>query len=223
MIICIDIGNTNIKYAIYDNDELSERIQFLYKDDIDEFDGFISDFISKNINEVFFFGGFLGEVGKILQLYNKKGGNKSVIITEKPSIRPSKYCNNLVRVLKMLKTRIVYGKAYRKVKNSIKAILVTGEKGVKLLQSIGITQKILYNFMYTHIEEQLSPIEVSKSNIVRFVYVGRFNYLNRGMDSLMYTFDKLHRDNWKLDLVGGYGEEAKEVIAWADKKQNVSY
>ena len=30
MIICIDIGNTNIKYAIYDKDEL--KISFRYYD-----------------------------------------------------------------------------------------------------------------------------------------------------------------------------------------------
>lgn len=208
---------------IYANDEEVKHIQFLFKEDIEDFYAFIDEFISKNIDEIFIFGGLLGEIGNILQLYNRKGGKKAFIITEKPSIRPSRYCKWIIRVLKTLKTKLLYGNAYRRVKGSIRAIMVTGEKGVKQLQSIGIPKEKLYNFMYTHIEENVIPKPPQKNDIIRFVYVGRFDFLNRGIDSLMYTFDKLQYQNWMLDLVGGYGENAKEVVAWANRKEKVSY
>ena len=39
----------------------------------------------------------------------------------------------------------------------------------------------------------------------------------------MYAFDRLHGDDWSLDLVGGYGEDADEIIRWAQTKKNVRY
>ena len=221
-IVCFR-GLLKEREGVYGEDELSRHAQFIYYNDEEDLDHFINAIIAENTGAIYFFGGFLGKVGKALQLYHQCGGDKAVIITEKPSVRPAKHFNKIVRFLKELKARHSYGNAYRAVADSIKAVLVTGEKGVRQLTAFGIPEEKLYNFMYTHIEEETRPCKQEKSDKVRFVYVGRFNYLNRGMDNLIYAFNKLSQDNWTLDLVGGYGEDANEIIGWAKNKENVHY
>ena len=221
-IVCFR-GLLKEREAVYGGDELSRYAQFIYYNDEENLDHFINTVIAENTGAIYFFGGFLGKVGRALQLYHQCGGDKAIIITEKPSVRPARYFNKIVRFLKELKARHSYGNVYRAVADSIKAVLVTGEKGVRQLTSFGIPEEKLYNFMYTHIEEEICPCKQEKSDEVRFIYVGRFNYLNRGMDNLIYTFNKLTQDNWTLDLVGGYGEDANEIIEWAKHKKNVHY
>lgn len=211
------------RQGLFNENELSEYVEFIYRNDDEPFEQFISSIITENINAIFVFGGFLGDVGRALQIYNNKLGKNGIIITEKPSMTPVKRFNWFIRILKTIRTRLIYGKAYRKVADSIKAVLVTGKKGVSLLKSCGIPEEKLYNFMYTHIDEILTKNSSVTEDRIKFVYVGRFNYLNRGIDNLIYTFDKLNQKNWSLDLVGGYGENADEIIEWANKKENVSY
>ena len=208
--------------TIFCNNELSKCVELIYisPDELEE--GFSSVF-EQNKEAIFVFGGFSGNVGKLLKLYNAFWGKNAIVITEKPSVRPTKKFDRLIRLLKRYKTRIVYGRAYRDVADSVRAILVTGQKGVRQLKSFGIPEEKLYNFMYTHIDETILPKEKTPSDKVKFVYVGRFNYLYRGMDSLIYAFDKLERDDWTLDLVGGYGEDAEEIIEWASKRKNIRY
>ena len=117
----------------------------------------------------------------------------------------------------------LYSRAYRKNRRSIAAVLVTGQKGVDQLASYGVDKSCLFPFMYSHLDEVLPAKSQAENEIVRFVYVGRFNFCNRGLDNLMYAFDRLNRKNWSLDLVGGYGEDADEIIRWAQSKENVRY
>lgn len=221
-IVCFR-GLLKEREGVYGEDELSRHVQFIYYNDEEDLDYFINEIIAENTGAIYFFGGFLGKVGRALQLYHQNGGDKAVIITEKPSVGPAKRFNKIIRLLKKVKARCSYGNAYKTVASSVKAVLVTGEKGVRQLKSFGIPEEKLYNFMYTHIEETIQPEAQSKSDKVRFVYVGRFNYLNRGMDNLIYAFNKLPQDNWTLDLVGGYGEDATGIIEWAKNKENVHY
>ena len=209
--------------GLYAEGELSSHAEIVFRSREKDLDTFARESIFENWEDVYVFGGFLGDVGRVLRLYHKIGGEKAVIITEKPSVRPARHFNALIQMLKRLKARWSYGKAYRAVARSIRAVLVTGEKGVKQLKSFGIPEDKLYNFMYTHIEENVLCEASPPSDKVRFVYVGRFNYLNRGMDALICTFEKIKQKNWTLTLVGGYGEDAEEIIAWATKKEGVYY
>ena len=209
--------------GLYVEDELGKyaTVTFCPKDDGK--DAVISDMLARNREAVFVFGGFLGDVGHVLSMYNASSGKKGIVVTEKPSIRPTKRFKRVIRLLKKIKTKRVYSGAYKAFKESIQAVLVTGEKGVNQLRGYGIPDEKLYNFMYTHIDEDIQSRRHKIEDKVKFVYVGRFNYLNRGMDSLMYAFSDIPYKNWSLDLVGGYGEDADEIIAWAEKNENVNY
>lgn len=208
---------------IYVNDKLSDYAEVISLGEDDELSFFLEKIFIENIDAVFIFGGFLGNVGQALRIYNGLSGKKGLVITEKPSVSPTRYFNIVLRFLKQIRAKNIYKKAYERVADSIKAVLVTGEKGVAQLKSFGIPGSKLYNFMYTHIDEQILERINKDREKIRFVYVGRFNYLNRGMDSLIYTFSRLKLKNWELDLVGGYGENATEIIEWAKKTPNVNY
>lgn len=208
---------------IYEQNELSKFIKIVFFDEQISFIDFINGIILDNLDSLVVFGGFFGRVGKALKLYHKNGGRNAVVLTEKPSVLPVKNFNKLIRFAKNIKSRCIYSSAYKKVETAIKAILVTGVKGVNQFKSFGIPEEKLYNFMYTHIDEVDLPKITTNNEKVRFVYIGRFNYLNRGIDNLIRAFNKIKLDNWTLDLVGGYGENAKEIISWANNCKNVSY
>ncbi len=222
-IVCLN-GLLKEREEIYKDDELSAFVELIIRNKGEALRDFVELIFKKNQHAIFVFGGFTGEVGNALKLYNKLCGKNAIVITEKPSFLPTKHLFALIRILKQIKSMMFYSNAYRHVRDSIKVVLVTGMKGKKQLLSYGIPEEKLYNFMYTHIDENVLP---SKKGInvdgIKFVYIGRFNYLNRGMDSLIYAFDRLENENCTLDLVGGYGENAKEIIEWASQKRNVSY
>ena len=65
MIICIDIGNTNIKYAIYDKDELkiSFRVATDFKKTSDEYGELLTGMLSaKGIDVAKIEGGIMSSV-----------------------------------------------------------------------------------------------------------------------------------------------------------------
>lgn len=179
--------------------------------------------IRENEDSIHIFGGFLGRVGEVLEYYNNHGCKRAVIITEKPSILPAKHFNGLIRILKKIRSRMMYSNQYKKVANAVAAVCVTGEKGVCQLESYGIPKEKLFKFMYTHIEETVTAPKRKTGAEIRFVYVGRFDLLRRGLDFLMYAFDSLKSTNWHLDLVGGYGENKDEIISWAESNDRVSF
>lgn len=179
-----------------------------------------------NEEAIHIFGGFLGTAGQCLNIYqNIYLGKQAFVFTEKPSILPypSRLKTLVLKPLKCIKSSFVYRNAYRKNRKAIAGILVTGEKGVSQLNGYGIPREKLYNFMYTHIEGKLGNNHQTDGKCIKFVYVGRFNYCNRGLDDLIYAFEHLDAKNWSLDLVGGYGENTNEIIQWANNKDNVNY
>ena len=109
-IVCFD----NIlpeRKNMFEQSELSEKAKLIYYTKESEFGSFIKKIISENEQAVFVFGGLLGNVGKALSVYNDVGGKKAIVITEKPSIRPVKHFNCIVKILKLIKTRLVYSRA----------------------------------------------------------------------------------------------------------------
>lgn len=179
--------------------------------------------IRDNAEGIHIFGGFLGRVGEVLSYYNGCGYNRAIVVSEKPSIVPVKHFNWIIKSIKKIHSKRVYSKKYKSVSSAVAAVFVTGQAGVDQLASYGIPNDKLYKFMYTHIEEDVTSKEITDIDTVRFVYVGRFNYLNRGMDTLKYVFDNIKQMNWTLDLVGGYGEDSEEIIKWANRSERVSF
>lgn len=214
------------RLSIYTESALSRLCEITYFDGEQELSAFFDRHFSGAEEGIHIFGGFLGSVGECLYRYQTvHGGKKAIVLTEKPSALPyqSKAANLLLRNLKRLRMFFLYSRAYRRNRRAIAAVLVTGQKGVNQLAAYGVDKARLFSFMYSHIDEELPAKKERTDKTVKFVYVGRFNFCNRGLDNLMYAFDRLHGDDWSLDLVGGYGEDADEIIRWAQTKKNVRY
>lgn len=224
-IFCLS-GLLRERRDMYANSRLGQacRVQFVAEDA--DLSAYARPIIEENREAVHVFGGFLGRVGAVMRLYHECGLKQGVVLTEKPSFVPVKRFNRAVRILKNIRARQVYGGAYRQVADAICGVMVTGQAGVKMLKSYGVPEGKLYPFMYTHIDENSlreATVPTETGTSVRFLYVGRFEYLNRGMDSLINAFKDRQETNWTLDLVGGYGEAAEEVIRWAESTERVNY
>lgn len=214
------------RISIYSESALSQLCEITYFDERESLADFFDRQISNAPESIHVFGGFLGNVGECLHRYQTvHNGRKAIILTEKPSVLPyrSKVVNLFLRNLKRLRMFSLYSRAYQKNRRAIAAVLVTGQKGVNQLASYGVDKSRLFPFMYSHLDEAIPVKSQTENEHVRFVYVGRFNFCNRGLDNLMYAFDRLTQKNWSLDLVGGYGEDADEIIRWAEAKENVHY
>ena len=224
-IFCLS-GLLRERQDMYANSRLGRacRVHFVAEDA--DLSAYARPIIEENREAVHVFGGFLGKVGAVMRLYHECGLKQGVVLTEKPGFVPAKRFNRVVRMLKGLRARQLYGGAYRQVADALCGVAVTGQSGVKMLRSYGIPENKLFPFMYTHIDETPSgdnSIPTENASTVRFLYVGRFEYLNRGMDSLINAFRDRSETNWTLDLVGGYGEAAEEIIRWAESTERVNY
>ena len=209
--------------GIYKQDALAEICDIIVCDEEIASSDAVKKILSENADAIHIFGGFLGRVGEVLTYYHDGGYKRAVVVTEKPSITPTKHFKGVIKLIKKVRSKKIYKNRYERIKDAVAAVFVTGQAGVNQLLSYGIPKEKLFKFMYTHIEENAAPREISDNKTVRFVYVGRFNYLNRGMDALMYAFDKVKYTNWQLDLVGGYGEDSEEIIEWANSRERVSF
>ena len=82
----------------------------------------------------------------------------------------------------------------------------------------------MYTPYYKNGEDVININNQNSRNEIKFLYIGRFNFYTRGLDTLMKAVDGLPLGtNWKLTLVGGYGENAEQVIEWAQKRERVEY
>ncbi len=210
--------------TIYQNDDLAQIFDIKIRDAEESVDAFFNRILPVYEEHVSVFGGLLGLVGQTLSRYKEVGYKNAIIISEKASQVPVKRFNWLIKRLKKIRTHFVYRKAYKEKAAVIGAIAVTSMKGVAQFKSFGIPEQKLFNFMYTHLEPK--PFQFFRRPIdgcVKFLYIGRFDALSRGIDSLKYAFSKTTYTNWSLDLVGGYGQDADEIIHWAMAQDNVNY
>ena len=106
----------------------------------------------------------------------------------------------------------------------INCFLTLGEKGKSVYEGYGFNENVIYPFMYCPRFPEVRNNHQSDKT-VKFMYVGRLDDRNKGVDSLMHTVDKLSNmpvKNWSLDIVGGYGDMKQEVFDWASKHSQVN-
>jgi glycosyltransferase involved in cell wall biosynthesis len=100
-----------------------------------------------------------------------------------------------------------------------------GTKGLEICAKNGWNRDVLYPFMYNpviHTNSNTIKKETAKNGTICFLYVGRFYFKTKGIDTLMRACEKL-KGNWQLDLVGGYGKDKDAVIKWAENHPKVSF
>ncbi len=201
-----------------------ENIRKMYiLDNMEDPNGFVEEFLSKHREDIHVFGGLRKEPAPIMYRFKRKFGPNVRIaaFTEKPAVHSGSRTKQLT---KQLLYKLIYGYIYKRAMNTVDLMFVVSESGIQAIREAGWKKDNLYAFMYcdNSTAKTLSTLEVT-NRPVRFLYIGRFNYHMRGLDVLMEAFDSLQEQDWELCLVGGYGEDKDEVIAWAQEKEKVTF
>ena len=183
--------------------------------------------LNDEIHAIHVFCGISKGPGKYLRMYNHMTGKNGLafVISEPKTLVGSR----IKRTIKRLFGSCYYIYERISVEKCIKGLFITGCAGIRQHIKYGWDEAHIFNFMYTpYYSKQIEGLQFHadnlKTNEIRFLYVGRFNYYTRGLDTLMKAVDALSMENaWKLTLVGGYGENADQVIEWAKKNNRVEF
>lgn len=162
------------------------------------------------------FSGIKGGQKVYLDYLNKKKEKACVLVMESTS----KYGNKAVKLLKGIAYPMQYSAYYIKYKSTVKGVFAMGASAVNQYSSYG--WKNVFDFMY--LPSLVKREKKERTETIRILYIGRFDFPTKGMDVLMKAIDMLGKTGrYKLDLVGGYGNNKDEVINWTAGKENVEY
>ena len=178
-----------------------------------------SKLIDKYINDIHIFFGITGKNGVHLRKLLKKDKNvKFFIVGERPNVY-----GNFIKRLWCRVTRFGYYRLFSFLYNKrLLGFFTMGEKAIEIYKLLGFKEKKLFNYMYTLKMHDIDNYVQTKEKI-KFLYIGRFDDETKGLDIIRDCFDKIELNNYQLDLVGGYGKDAKVTIEWAKEKPNVNY
>lgn len=184
-------------------------------------DEYIKEIFEKYPDAVHIMNGFFSTIEKKIKTYITKDTNV-VVHTERPFVAKRGF--SAKQMIKNLLLPIKYKICYQKYKSKIDAVIVLGKLGKELFESYGWNKKKVFSFMYCPVLRKTEEsVNTGSLDYVKMLYVGRFNYSTRGIDILMEACKNLPETNWTLDMVGGYGDNAEEIIAWANNHNNVSF
>lgn len=154
--------------------------------------------------------GFTNEIQLYARKYLFELKAKIGAYTERPNYND----NNIELLIRNVFFHFRYRYLAYLYKKHIDFVLPLGKKGVEAFAKYGWEKEKLYPFMYNpNIPVALSPSYRPSIRPVRFVYVGRFYYKTKGVDTLMKACDKLSGE-WSIDFVGGYGAQREKVLKW---------
>lgn len=185
-------------------------------------DEYIKGIFEKYPNAVHIMNGFFSSIEKRIRPYVKENKVKLAVHTERPFVANRGF--SVKQTVKNALLPIKYKICCKKYQSKVDALIVLGKLGKELFESYGWKKDKVYSFMYCPVLQELEEENLIESiENVKMLYVGRFNYATRGIDILMEACKNLPESGWNLDMVGGYGDEAEEIIAWANEHNNVSF
>ena len=208
------------------NSQLDVDVALEILDDHNDPEAYGEHVLKTEINSIHIFCGLTKGPGKYLHMYKriKRNNGCAFVISEPKSLVGSKSKIILKRVF----GKIYYIMERISVQKCVKGVFVTGSSGVRQFEKYGWDSNYIFNFMYTPYyrrnDKATDVIKKKTNEELRFLYIGRFNFYTRGLDTLMKAIEGLPNEaKWKLTLVGGYGENSKQVIDWSKRNNNVEY
>ena len=168
---------------------------------------FVDDFVQAHQDAIHILGGFRGSHSVVLAFASlvRLGNPKLVSILERP------HFNGWKSPLQ----KLWYRRFLKKHSGKFRAVLAMGHLGVDSLKRLGCPSEILFPCMYqvNHSKEAVCRSTIrSDSDIVRMIYIGRFDS-RKGIDILLKAVDQLPESGWHLTLAGGGGGFEPQVLA----------
>ena len=182
---------------------------------------YVDQFIKTHIDDFHVFNGYKGATSKYIdQIYLKNKNAKIIIWAERPAYKGA----GIKKLLLSIPYTLSHIKYTYKYKNKTKAFLPLGTAGVNAYRRLGWPQEKLFPFMYLPVmQENLPKCDFNVENTPRFVYVGRFRKMWKGIGVLTKACDMLANENFSIDFVGGYGENKDEVIEWINRTPQATF
>ncbi len=181
----------------------------------------IREIIDTSKDAIHIFSGMRGVSKEFLDTYLElESKPKVVIYAEIPSVRG----NLFERALRRYVLERIYKKLHNKYNDTIGCFITLGEKGKRVYETFGFDKDVIYPFMYCPRMPVVTNTHQTDDEL-KFLYVGRLDDRNKGLDILMKAIDKLSSSttqNWSLDIVGGYGEIRHKVFDWAKRHKKVN-
>lgn len=183
---------------------------------------FMISFVKTNPDAIHIFNGFRSKTSKFLDKY--------ISLVKKPKIaiwseRPGIYGSKMKILAKRLYHPIIHRIYKYKYSSKIGVLIPLGKLGIESFSKYGWKRNMMFSFMYDPPMTNISPqiVKWQKDNPIKILYIGRFARSTKGIDVLINAFNNLESDDWKLSLVGGYGEYKDYTINWANSHKNVEF
>lgn len=211
------VRNESLNFGMADRDNITTYILDEEKDK----DKIVSDAINCHKDAIHIFAGMRGEVQKYLDMYISSTDKPRVVINAEIPSFTGNIAEQLIR--KVLLTN-VYRKLCKKYDEYIDCFLPLGRKGCEIYSKFGFSKDKMFPFMYCPRIPEIVNVH-NELDEVRFLYVGRMDVKDKGLDNLQKAVDMLtnqKKSGWKLDLVGGYGDDTQKVYKWANNYSNVN-
>ncbi|MCD8387770.1 MAG: glycosyltransferase family 4 protein [Bacteroidales bacterium] len=179
----------------------------------------IENIFLKDKSSIHIVNGLATNIMNRIEKFLLNNDSRLIVFTE----RPDQMGGIVERYMREIFFHIKYRQLNHKFNKIIKAFLPLGGLGKKVFMKYGWSEKKIFPFMYNPQMTNISALNNrTTKDEVRFLYVGRFYFKTKGVDTLMKATSYL-KGNWHLDLVGGYGKNAEEVKAWAQATPTVDY
>lgn len=191
----------------------------VYLSDEKEPHQFVSKFVQEHSGAIHVCNGFRNMTAPYIKKYVLSLPNSQVAVW---SERPGVYGTRIKRLQRRVGIPVIYRYYAIYYNKRVKVLLPLGTLGVETFADFGWNRDILFPFMYNpQVQNDLPHANPDiTGNPLRLLYVGRFARWTKGIDILIGAVDGLC-GNWRLDLVGGYGEFKDYVIKWAEGNPNV--
>lgn len=184
-------------------------------------DGFIEKFIFEHKEDFHIFNGYKGVTSKYIErIYSINRNAKIIIWAERPAYKGT----GIKKVILSIPYMLSHMKYTYKYKDKVAAFLPLGTAGVDAYRKLGWPKKKLFPFMYLPVmQEDLPECKTEGNGSPRFVYVGRFRKMWKGVGILIKACDILSKEDYSIDFVGGYGEDKEEVLNWINKTPQATF
>ena len=165
--------------------------------------------------------GLRGSIADIVCPILKKNGKQFYVVSERPSLA----YNSIRSTIHSFGAVILHKIRYLQYRNNVRAFLALGKLGVSSFHQIGWPSNKLYRFMYCgeYSDEYPKKKVFSGDRAVRFLYIGRFKYKTHAVDILQEAFNNQNRNNWQLDMAGGYGDDKESVLKWINSVEHAHF
>lgn len=209
---------------IVNNDKADNcRAKYIILTQMSEPEKYAVKFLKDHIDDIHVFNGYMSNCSKYLNLLLKMNNKaKTIVWAERPC--PSVLRKPYIYTIAYRKIHQIRHKIYAyKLRNHISAFLPLGSKGVQSYCSNGWKSENVFPFLYLPTMNEEINCSIADSADVRFVYLGRFSSGWKGTDILIDACRKLKGNNYKLTMVGGYGDYKAQTLTYIEQNPNLEF